>query len=207
MADQGCGGERSGFHSRFAFFHAPIFFHRVILLMCAMAISAAVMYNSRPGRENSTPAVFSVPSSSRGYVRISGDVRHAGIYPLSVNTMTMTAIKMADPLSATMDGLAEADAAAYLDNGMALHVTVRPNGTLMLTKSQMAANERLVMGVPLDINAMNEADFDRVPGIGPIMAKRITEHRQNNGGTMAVADLLSVEGIGEKKYNHLLKYF
>ena len=207
MADQGCDGERSEFHSRLAFFHAPLFFHRVILLICAMAVSASVMYKSRPGRENFTPAAFSVPSSPHGYVRISGDVRHAGIYPLSVNMMTMAAIKMADPLSATMDGLAEADAAAYLDNGMALHVTVRPNGTMLLTKSQMAANERLVMGVPLDINAMNEADFDRVPGIGPVMARRIAEYRQNNGGTMTVTDLLSIEGIGEKKYNYLLKYF
>lgn len=207
MVDQGHGAERSGFHSRLAFFHAPIFFNRVILLICAMAISAPVMYKSRPGRVNSTTAAFSVPSSPHGYVRISGDVRHAGIYPLSVNMMTMAAIKMADPLSATMDGLAEADAAAYMDNGMALHVTVRPNGTLLLTKSQMAANERLVMGIPLDINTMSAADFDRVPGIGPIMAKRIVEYRQNNGGAMVVADLLSVEGIGEKKYKHLLEYF
>jgi competence protein ComEA len=207
VADQGCGGERSGFHSRLTFFHAPFFFHRVILLLCAMAVSVSVMYKSRPGRENSTSAVFSVPSSSRGYVRISGDVRHAGIYPLSANKMTMTAIKMADPLSATMDGLAEADAAAYLENGMALHVTVRPNGTLQLMKSQMAANERIVMGVPLDINAMSAADFDRVPGIGPVMARRIAEYRQNNGGTMKITDLLSIEGIGEKKYNHMLKYF
>ena len=188
-------------------FSCALFFHRVILLLCAMAVSASVMYKSRPGRENSTPAVFSVPSSSRGYVRISGDVRHAGIYPLSANTMTVTAIKMADPLSATMDGLAEADAAACLENGMALHVTIRPNGTLQLMKSQMAANERIVMGVPLDINAMSATDFDRVPGIGPVMARRIAEYRQNNGGTMAVTDLLSIEGIGEKKYNHMLKYF
>jgi competence protein ComEA len=74
-------------------------------------------------------------------------------------------------------------------------------------KSQIAVNERLVMGIPLDINTMSEADFDKVPGIGPMLARRIVIYRQNNGGSMAVADLLSVEGIGDKKYFRLLKYF
>jgi competence protein ComEA len=161
---------------------------------------------SRSGRENPARAAYSVPSS-RGYVRISGDVRHAGMYPLSANMMTIAAIKLAEPLPASLDGIMGDDSAAYLENGMALHVTVRPNGTLLLTKSRMPVSERLVMGVPLDINAMSEVDFDKVPGIGPKMAKRIAEYRQNNGGRMTVPDLLLIDGIGEKKYNRLLKYF
>lgn len=193
--------------SRLAFFHSSRFLRRLLLLICAIALSTTVMYKSRPGREHSAPAAFSVSSSSHGYVRISGNVRHAGIYPITANLVTSSAIKMAAPLSAAMDRLSEADAAVPLVNGIALHVTVRPDGALLLTKSQMTANERLVMGIPLDINAMNEDDFDRMPGIGPIMAKRIVMYRQNNGGIMVVNDLLSIEGIGEKKYKQLVKYF
>jgi competence protein ComEA len=205
--DEGCGGERPVIHSRSAFYCSPLFFHRIILLLCAIAISVPVLYKSRPGREHPAPAAFTVTSSSRGFVRISGDVRHAGVYPLSVNTVTMDAIKMADPQLAAVTELADGDAVAYLENGMDLHVTIRPNGTVLLTKKQMAVNDRIVMGVPLDINTMSAVDFDRVPGIGPKMADRIVEYRQNNGGTMKVADLLSIEGIGEKKYKHLLKFF
>jgi competence protein ComEA len=54
---------------------------------------------------------------------------------------------------------------------------------------------------------LNEADFDRLPGVGPALAKRIVEYRQNNGGILRVEDLLAIEGIGEKKYQQLHGYF
>lgn len=121
--------------------------------------------------------------------------------------MTVTAIKMADPLTSSLNTLPVVDAAAILGNGMALNLTVRADGTLLLTKSQMSTHERLIMEVPLDINAMSEADFDSLPGIGPVIARRIVAYRQNNGGTMTVMNLNEIEGIGEKKYKQLLKYF
>lgn len=207
MADDSRDGERPGDRPRDAFCHTSFFYHRVLLLMCAIAISVPVLYNGRPGRVNSTRAAFSVSTSSRGYVRISGDVRHAGMYPISVNLMTEAVINMADPLLPVKDGLAGVNACEKLASGTALHVAVRPDGQLQLSKSQMPANERLIMGIPLDINTMSEADFDRVPGIGPMTAKRIVEYRHNNGGMMPVSDLLAVEGIGEKKYKQLLKFF
>jgi competence protein ComEA len=173
----------------------------------SVAIFASVLYKSRPGRESSAPAAFSVSSSSHGFVRVSGDVRHAGMYPLPANKMTIAAINMADPVLSARVGLSESDASAPIFNGTALHVTARPNETLVVAKSQIAVNERLVMGIPLDINTMSEADFDKVPGIGPMLARRIVVYRQNNGGSMAVAELLLVKGIGDKKYFRLLKYF
>jgi len=207
VVDDEGADERAVIHSQGIFFRSPRFFHRVLLLICALLISVPVMYKSRPDRESSTRAAFSVMSSSRGYVRISGHVKHPGIYPLSVNMMTIAAIKMAEPLSSTLDGLSDVDAAAFPVNGMALHVVVLPNGALQLTKSQMTTSERLVMKVPLDINSMSELDFDKVPGVGPKMAKKIVEYRQNNGGKMMVTELLSINGIGEIKYKHLLAYF
>lgn len=129
------------------------------------------------------------------------------MYRISVNSMAVTAIKMADPLLPIKDGFAGMNSDAKLVSGTALHVTAGPGGTLQLSKRQMPANERLIMGIPLDINAMSEADFDRVPSIGPKTAQRIVEYRQNNGGNMSAADLLSIEGIGEKKYKQLLKFF
>jgi competence protein ComEA len=71
----------------------------------------------------------------------------------------------------------------------------------------MPAAERLVMGIPLDITTVNEADLDKVPGIGPALARRIVLYRQKNGGSMTVQDLLLVEGIGEKKFKTLRKFF
>jgi len=54
---------------------------------------------------------------------------------------------------------------------------------------------------------MNKDDFDRLPGIGPVLADRILQYRQNNGGKLKLEDLLSVSGIGEKKYSALKNFF
>ena len=208
MVDQGRGADCIGFRRLWSFIDTSVFYHRLILLICATVLFVAVFkYKSRLGGEHSARSAFSVQSSSYGYVRIAGDVRHAGIFPLSANTMTTSVIKMAEPLSQTLEGLSESDACGYLLNGMSLEVRVRPDGTLQLIKGRMTTAERLIMGIPLDINSMSAADFDKVPGIGPKLAQMIVVYRQNNGGRMAVTDLISINGIGEKKYKHLLNYF
>jgi competence protein ComEA len=63
------------------------------------------------------------------------------------------------------------------------------------------------MGIPLDIDSSSEADLDKVPGIGPALAKSIVQYRHNNGGHMSVQDLHLVEGVGEKKFKTLNKFF
>lgn len=206
MADE-VGGERPEVHSRFAFFGSSSFLYRMLILLCVVALSIPVFYKGRPSREYSIPAAFSVMSSTQKYVRISGAVRHPGIYVTTVNAMTIAAIKMADPISPDVQGLSGFNAAEIVSNGMALHLAIQPDGAQMLTKSSMSTSERLVMGIPLDINTMSEADFDRVPGIGPLMAKRIVMYRQSNGGFMVVSDLQLIEGIGEKKYKQLALLF
>ncbi|MEI7817041.1 MAG: helix-hairpin-helix domain-containing protein, partial [Desulfuromonadales bacterium] len=77
----------------------------------------------------------------------------------------------------------------------------------LMTLEQMTVSERLVLNIPLDISSMSEIDFDRLPGIGPSLANRIIMHRQNNGGILRLEDLVSIEGIGEKKYKNIKKYF
>jgi len=146
-------------------------------------------------------------SSGQGYVRISGDVRDPGAYPPYAKKMTISAITMAQsvwPISALEpDGIA----AIPVSNGDSLEVAVNGSGIAIVTRRTIPASERPVMGIPLDINAMSEADLDSVPGIGPVLARRIILYRQKNGGRVPVQDLLLVEDVGEKKFSALRKYF
>ncbi len=57
--------------------------------------------------------------------------------------------------------------------------------------------------VRLDLNAAAEADLMRLPGIGPVMAKRIVEYRQTHGPFKRLEDLRKVKGIGVKTYAKL----
>jgi len=51
--------------------------------------------------------------------------------------------------------------------------------------------------VPL--NSATEKDLERIPGIGPVTARRILSYRDANGGFKTVEELLNVKGIGQKK--------
>lgn len=49
---------------------------------------------------------------------------------------------------------------------------------------------------PLDINTATAAQLDALPGIGPALAKRIVEYRQEHGPFSSVDDLAKVSGVG-----------
>ena len=58
-------------------------------------------------------------------------------------------------------------------------------------------------GAVVDLNAATAADLDRLPGIGPVLAQRIVDHRTANGPFRSVDQLREVSGIGEAKYASL----
>jgi competence protein ComEA len=180
---------------------------RVIIIIVAVMVSLPFIVKSRVSGKQSTPAVFSVLSSSKVVVRINGDVRHSGIYELSANTMTSSVINMALLDRAVKRLKPDGIGSHPVVNGADIHIKKMNDGTGMVTVGVMPASERIVLNVPLDINLMSEPDFERLPGVGTLMARRIVEFRQYNGGKMRVEELLEVEGIGEKKYNKIKKYF
>jgi competence protein ComEA len=182
-------------------------YRRLIIILLAVAVTIPVVLTSRRSPHTQAPAAFSVTSSAHGYVRISGDVRHPGMYSLIVNTLTSDVISMATPLQPISVMEPAGIGAAPVRNGEALQVVIRGSGRALVARGTIPVAERLVMGIPLNINSMTEADLDKVPGIGPALARRIILYRQNNGGHMSVKDLLSVEGVGEKKFDTLRKFF
>jgi len=56
---------------------------------------------------------------------------------------------------------------------------------------------------PVDLNAATYSELVRLPGIGPVMAKRIIEYRDANGAFKRLPDLRKVKGIGAKTYQKL----
>ena len=55
----------------------------------------------------------------------------------------------------------------------------------------------------LDLNAASAADFDDLPGIGPVLAERMVAWRTEHGRFASVDQLREVSGIGEAKFGQL----
>lgn len=180
---------------------------RVVMVVCAVLLFVPVAIKSRTKQETPVRAAFRVLSSGRVSVKVSGEVLYPGIYQVPANSLASAVIKMADPLQPLKRYNTDSSAARPLLNGAAVRLLEQPGGQLLLTVDEMSVPERLVLGVPLDITTMSEADFERLPGIGPALARRISVYRQKNGGMLRVEDLAAVEGIGEKKYKMMLGCF
>jgi competence protein ComEA len=55
----------------------------------------------------------------------------------------------------------------------------------------------------LDLNRAGPAELDALPGIGPVLAGRILEHRNRYGPFQEPEDLLAVPGIGPRLFERL----
>ena len=49
------------------------------------------------------------------------------------------------------------------------------------------------------VNVAGVEELEELPGVGPVLAQRIFDHRDEHGPFVAVEDLLEVPGIGEGK--------
>lgn len=183
-------------------------YERIITICIALSVSVPFMLiKARPSAKLEDVAGFSLLTGDNGYLHVYGDVRHPGIYVIPANKMTLAAINMAEPLQSVKSVLPAGVDSVSLKSGTSIYLRFDPDGHGNIRFGQMSSAERILMAIPLDINSMRESDFRRLPGIGEVMSRRIVEYRQNNGGKMAVEELLNVYGIGEKKYFKLKKYF
>jgi competence protein ComEA len=58
----------------------------------------------------------------------------------------------------------------------------------------------------IDPNRASQADLEALPGIGPVLARRIIEYRRVHGPYKKIADLRKVSGIGPKKLEKIKPY-
>lgn len=182
---------------------------RVIIIVLAILIALPVFIRNRERPvKSAAPAVFSVHTSqSRIQFMISGSVKHAGVYFVNANTLTTSAIKMAEVEGENYRLIPGGCSERFVIPGDHLQLALNKNGTGVIKCASMSASERILLGIPLDINSMTIADFESLPGIGPVMAQRIVDYRQKNGGKMKYEELFIIEGVGEKKFKVLARFF
>lgn len=121
-------------------------------------------------------------------VHVSGAVVAPGLIVVA------SGARVADAIAAAGGALPEADLgsvnlAAGLADGLHVVVPSRAAGG----DAAAAADGRV------RVNTAGVEDLQRLPGVGPVLAMRIVEHRDRHGPFAVVEDLLDVPGIGEGK--------
>lgn len=139
-------------------------------------------------------------------IRLAGDVPEPGVYRFDDGVTVVDVINMTLPDQASLN-FDSTLLATPLAKGNVLEVAgSKPHCTEIAIK-KMRARERIIYGMLLEPDELDENDWEALPGIGPNLARRIMVDRQNNGDFGGVQGISRVPGIGEGKLKLLEKYF
>ncbi|MDI6688898.1 MAG: ComEA family DNA-binding protein [Actinomycetota bacterium] len=129
-------------------------------------------------------------------VHVCGAVKAPGVYELSGTKRVTDAIQIAGGPTpeANLDAL---NLAAKLVDGQKIYVPKEGESI-----SPTLSGNGTVDG-PINLNTASVEQLDQLPGIGPVLAQRIIEYRESNGGFKSIDDLQKVEGIGPKKFEQI----
>ncbi|MGR6963015.1 ComEA family DNA-binding protein [Geodermatophilus sp. URMC 61] len=147
-----------------------------------------------------TPSVgVAAGSAATVVVSVVGSVARPGLVTLPEGARVADAVAAAGGLLPDADP-ASVNLAAVVADGQQVAVGVPGAGVV----GGAADGSGTAGGAgPVDLNAATAADLDALPGIGPVLAQRIVEHRERNGPFRSVEQLDDVPGIGPATYAEL----
>ncbi len=174
-------------------------FRRPMLVLAAVALAVllagAMMFRDS---EEAIPLDAGVRPAEEPQpitVYVSGAVAKPGVVAMKPSERVEQAVAVCGGALPQAD-LAGVNLAQPLKDGMQIRVPERADAGG--SAAHMAATDGKI-----HINTADEKQLDELPGIGPIMAKRIVEYRSEHGPFESVDDLAKVRGIGPEKLEKL----
>ena len=149
--------------------------------------------------EDDTPPLKPPPPPVKKIsVYVSGQVENISVVELEDNGD----LHLVDAVNKAggMTDLADADAvnlAEKLTDGQHIHI---PTKEILLQEKNFSGTSS---GDLVNINTADVEQLATLKGIGPAMAQRIIDYREQNGKFKTIDELKNVRGIGQKKFDAL----
>ncbi|MFG1677981.1 helix-hairpin-helix domain-containing protein [Micromonospora sp. NPDC049282] len=143
-------------------------------------------------------------SSGQVVVAVAGKVRRPGLVRLPAGARLADAVEAAGGALPGVDVALLNPARKVTDGELILvGVTAPPGQAAPGPAAGPAAGGGAAPAGPVNLNTATLAQLDTLPGVGPVLAQRILDHREQHGAFRSVSDLRQVEGIGDARYEQL----
>lgn len=148
-------------------------------------------------------------------IHITGEIINPGIIEIAEGARIVDAIEAAGVVTEDAD-LDEVNLAFVLSDSQKIYIPNKNekeiNGEKVYITSGSGNNvivqDKIEGGKQqkVNINEAKQEDFEQLPGIGPSIAKKIVEYREQNGKFTSIEELQEVKGIGEAKFENIREY-
>ncbi len=139
------------------------------------------------------------PTRSVLTVHVSGAVAAPGLVSLAPGSRVADALAAAGGALATGE-VGRLNLAASVADGE--HIVV-PSVTDPSPVVPAASDPQDAGSGPVHLNTATPEELETLPGVGPVLAGRIIDHRERDGPFTVPEDLLDVSGIGEARLESL----
>jgi competence protein ComEA len=200
-----------------------------VVLLGLLTVGGALFLITDPLRK---AVAYSEPMpGNQLYIHVCGAVGKPGVIALPAGSRVFTALERAGGSLPGAD-LEQVNLAAFVEDGEQIYLPKKgevllvpgykaktgskapadnANGRFAKAKKKRrsvtkAAQPKIKVNWPLDLNQATPEQLDLVPGIGPAMAGKILAYRQANGKFATYDDLTKVSGIGPAKLEKFRSY-
>jgi competence protein ComEA len=136
-------------------------------------------------------------------VEVDGSVNRRGVYSIEPGMTVLDLIDKAGGMSAKLS-LPPGSLMTKIERSCRVSVLSDGDEKGRISLEPLAPNKLKILFLPVDINTASMEELDTLPGIGPVTAQAIVEHRETRGKFTSPEDLLQVRGIGPKKLAAIL---
>ena len=146
-------------------------------------------------------------------IHITGSVKNPGIVKLKEESRIEDAIEAAGGLTENAD-ITKVNLAYVVEDGTKIKIPSaseedigdediidsKSGDNIIIEENTISSNNSTQT---ININKATEKEFETLPGIGPSLASKIIEYRNQNGKFESIEDIKNVNGIGDNKYEKI----
>ena len=194
----------------------------IVLLLLALVAGGGALYGMK-STEDATVldagAKQAMSSSAREAqedsitVYVTGAVNQPGVVSVAAGARVADAVNACGGLLPTADA-EKINMAQAVKDGQQIRVPEKgaskatKNATATASssdngKARASTGSDADAGELININTADEAELDKLPGVGPSTAQKIIEYRETEGQFASPEDIMKVKGIGKAKYEKM----
>ena len=143
-------------------------------------------------------------------VHVTGEVKNPGVVKVKEGSRIEDVIEAAGGLTENAD-TTNINLAYMIEDGMKIRIPSSNEEDIEANYISVDSGKGVIISeennntsnLIVNINTADETELEQLPGIGPSIASKIIEYRNQNGKFKNIEDIKNVTGIGESKYEKI----